>query len=1082
MTLLRRDYDIAVVGAGPTGCVTAVAFARKGARVLLLEANPKACSRFAGEWIHPPGAKVLESLDISLREETAEHPPCEGFVVFPDDGTEPIRLPYADGAFGLSCEHERLVMGLRRRAEACAGVDYIPHARVSSIDSEGLTFCRRETGTNETILAERVVGADGRSSIVRQYLDMPENSTLLSYMAGIDLYDVELPFEGYGHVILGAPGPVLLYRTGARSVKACIDLPLNFQALRKSPSRLWDAFGPLFPAGLRPAFRRALEEKQFSWAACRFRPRSRYGYGRHALVGDAVGHSHPLTATGMTIGFLDCQALANSKNLEAYQAVREQQTYVSELLASALYQVLTREDPGALAIRQAVYATWRASSSERRRTMQILAGSETRSTAFGSAFLHVAGTAVQQVLGEVVRTQRWSDFVSTGLSFAGWSRWPIASITPRRARIAWRPRSASTDPLQGAFAGLREQSARAREALNKRGLLKSATPAAAAACEGAAPEAEGVSKGRPSSSASEWIERISTFAEEIWDQQREVGALEKEGASLLRQAALSLFAESTIALDARGSDVLSEGHVLKAFEIVSHLPKSDGTLLTQSICAHLALLLEDSGVNEMRPHLEALVSCLLGRQLQAPIDGGPHHSPGEFEEGSAAIARLLQRMSARYAGLLAAQKRTWTDKVRSLLEQDVARDGSWSRHSYSSVFRTACALETLLALGVPRTDPRIRRGVAWLVGQQNAQGLWLDDEIASRPDWLVSEDAKGELCANLYVSARVLSVLRSANAPYPESIDRGYDALFGQLAGGALLEGGASTREAEERSWVRLAALAEVTRALSLQEKAERSRPRNQPLARPSRKGKEEGAAARGPTLVVAASRGEPASPRPLSHERLVNTNSANFEQCGEFSERDWEFCKESLLNVSRTFARPIELLDQPLRVAVTCGYLLCRIADTVEDMPSLRLEQREDLYNRFLRVLSGHEEPASFAAAFSKVATGDHPDLRLSRNLPAVMRVFRSLSVDKQQACSRWITEMAVGMHLYSRRTPDAKGLNALYNEQDLQRYCYFVAGTVGHMLTELFLSELKDVSPECAPMPSPSDWGCSWSTSSRT
>src|SRR5262249_44344187 len=49
----------------------------------------------------------------------------------------------------------------------------------------------------------------------------------------------------------------------------------------------------------------------------------------------------------------------------------------------------------------------------------------------------------------------------------------------------------------------------------------------------------------------------------------------------------------------------------------------------------------------------------------------------------------------------------------------------------------------------------------------------------------------------------------------------------------------------------------------------------------------------------------------------------------------DWAFCKQSLEAVSRTFSKPIAMLPAPLEAAVTCGYLLCRVADTVEDHPA---------------------------------------------------------------------------------------------------------------------------------------------------
>jgi len=56
--------DVAVIGGGPVGCVTALAFARKGAKVLLLEGNPRSAHRLAGECLHPPGVGVLEKLGL----------------------------------------------------------------------------------------------------------------------------------------------------------------------------------------------------------------------------------------------------------------------------------------------------------------------------------------------------------------------------------------------------------------------------------------------------------------------------------------------------------------------------------------------------------------------------------------------------------------------------------------------------------------------------------------------------------------------------------------------------------------------------------------------------------------------------------------------------------------------------------------------------------------------------------------------------------------------------------------------------------------------------------------------------------
>ena len=85
-TRMETTADVAVVGAGPVGCVTALACARRGARVVLLEAQAQATSRMAGEWLHPSAVGVLQRLGIGRLEAAADHAAGKGFTVFPGPG------------------------------------------------------------------------------------------------------------------------------------------------------------------------------------------------------------------------------------------------------------------------------------------------------------------------------------------------------------------------------------------------------------------------------------------------------------------------------------------------------------------------------------------------------------------------------------------------------------------------------------------------------------------------------------------------------------------------------------------------------------------------------------------------------------------------------------------------------------------------------------------------------------------------------------------------------------------------------------------------------------------------------------
>jgi farnesyl-diphosphate farnesyltransferase len=55
----------------------------------------------------------------------------------------------------------------------------------------------------------------------------------------------------------------------------------------------------------------------------------------------------------------------------------------------------------------------------------------------------------------------------------------------------------------------------------------------------------------------------------------------------------------------------------------------------------------------------------------------------------------------------------------------------------------------------------------------------------------------------------------------------------------------------------------------------------------------------------------------------------------------DKDYQSDILVHVSRTFALTIPELPAGLRETVTCAYLLCRIADTIEDEPTLSAEDK---------------------------------------------------------------------------------------------------------------------------------------------
>jgi len=165
------------------------------------------------------------------------------------------------------------------------------------------------------------------------------------------------------------------------------------------------------------------------------------------------------------------------------------------------------------------------------------------------------------------------------------------------------------------------------------------------------------------------------------------------------------------------------------------------------------------------------------------------------------------------------------------------------------------------------------------------------------------------------------------------------------------------------------------------------------------------------------------------------------------------------LPGVSRTFALTIPVLPQRLATVVTNAYLLCRLADTVEDDVGLDDKQKSKFHQRFVAVVEGHEPAEAFATdllpLLSDRTLDDEKDL--VRNTAKVIRVTHSFSAEERAALTRCVRIMCAGMPRFQRNR-STRGLSDL---NELSAYCYFVAGVVGEMLTELFClhcAELED------------------------
>ncbi len=164
----------------------------------------------------------------------------------------------------------------------------------------------------------------------------------------------------------------------------------------------------------------------------------------------------------------------------------------------------------------------------------------------------------------------------------------------------------------------------------------------------------------------------------------------------------------------------------------------------------------------------------------------------------------------------------------------------------------------------------------------------------------------------------------------------------------------------------------------------------------------------------------------------------------------DLQYQAQILPGVSRTFALTIPVLPKRLAEVVANAYLLCRLADTIEDDVGLNNEQKSAFHRRFVAIVKGEEAAEPFAAELlpllSSRALADERDLVAST--ATVIRVTASFSRAERDALTRCVSVMCAEMPEFQRR----KSLSGLKDMDEMAHYCYVVAGVVGEMLTDLF------------------------------
>ena len=171
--------------------------------------------------------------------------------------------------------------------------------------------------------------------------------------------------------------------------------------------------------------------------------------------------------------------------------------------------------------------------------------------------------------------------------------------------------------------------------------------------------------------------------------------------------------------------------------------------------------------------------------------------------------------------------------------------------------------------------------------------------------------------------------------------------------------------------------------------------------------------------------------------------------------EADLAWCHDAVQGVSRTFALTIDALDEPMSTHICLGYLLCRVADTIEDANHIPPDPQAELLRTYDAAIDPNADTdiEEFRAAVEEwlpPREEQSDDWVVVDEAPRIAAAFDELPDDVQDAIVPPVRELIDGMAMFVERHADSGGLR-IDDAEELEEYCYYAAGTVGTLITNL-------------------------------
>ena len=161
--------QVVIVGAGPTGAVMALLLVRQGIKVKLIEASRDFKRQFRGEGLMPSGLDAVEQMGLlELLADIPQQTIDAWEFLLSHRSLFRVEEPLeTKGRHCTTVSQPHLLGAIIKQAEAYSQFEFIQGEPVQDILSEGDRISGVKLSSGREIIADLVVAADGRNSLLR---------------------------------------------------------------------------------------------------------------------------------------------------------------------------------------------------------------------------------------------------------------------------------------------------------------------------------------------------------------------------------------------------------------------------------------------------------------------------------------------------------------------------------------------------------------------------------------------------------------------------------------------------------------------------------------------------------------------------------------------------------------------------------------------------------------------------------------------------------------------------------------------------------------------------------------------------